>query len=90
MHRCHESLDEQVKILMQYAKREPDDNPIKQHMMDAVHSAVGKARIKKLMNEPTYEAFKILKLALSFSKCHSSFDSGQKSNFVQRRFLCLC
>lgn len=66
MHRCHNSLDDKpkrVNILRHYCENEPDDNPIKQHMMNAVCSPVGRSKIKKLLNEPTFEAFKILKLA---------------------------
>ena len=66
MHRCHNSLDDKPKrvgILKHYCDNEPDDNPIKQCMMNATNSPVGRSKIKKLLNEPTYEAFKILKLA---------------------------
>jgi hypothetical protein len=66
MHRCHQSLDDKqkrVEILKQYCESEPDDNPIKPHLLKATCCPIGQSKIKKLMNEPTYEAFKILKLA---------------------------
>ena len=66
MYRCHQSLDDKpqrVTIFKEYCENEPDDNPIKKHMMDAMRCRIGRSMIKKLMNEPTLEAFKILKLA---------------------------
>jgi hypothetical protein len=66
MHRCHTTLDDKpkrVSIFKQYCESECDDNPIKQHMLRAVGNPIGKSRIKKSLNEPTFEAFKVLKLA---------------------------
>ena len=66
MQRCHGPLDvksNRVDILKQYCEDEPDDNPIKERMFIALGHKTGRKKIQSMLNEPTFEAFKVLKLA---------------------------
>lgn len=66
MHRCHPPLEDKRKrpgILQSYCDEQPDTNPIKECMNAALRDPQARAKIVNDMNEPTYEAFKILKLS---------------------------
>jgi hypothetical protein len=64
MQRGHADLGEKSKraaVLKQYCDLEPDDNPLKPLIRDALKHR--RQLIKQTLNEPTFEAFKVLKIA---------------------------
>lgn len=66
MHRCHPPLDDKwrrIGILRSYCASEPDTNPIKKFIDAALRDDRAREKIKKEMNEPTFEAFKVLRLS---------------------------
>lgn len=64
MQRGHADLSDRSKrvaVLSAYCRSEPEDNPIKPLMQSALKHR--RKAVKETLNEPTFEAFKILKIA---------------------------
>jgi hypothetical protein len=83
MQRGHAPLDNKasrVKVLRQYCAAEPHANPIKATLSAALKSKAGVQKIKATLNEPTFEAFKILKLAGLPKKGDVVFSSTATAN----------
>lgn len=83
MHRCHPPLDNRSKragILRSYCESEPDTNPIKIHLIEALQNRELLAKIKATLSEPTFEALKILKLSGLPNKGDVVFSSTATAN----------
>lgn len=66
MHRGHPPLDhknKRVGLLYNYCQAEPETNTIKETILNALAKVDTHEKIRANLNEPTFEAFKVLKLA---------------------------